>query len=300
MFYRGHVKYLDFLLCRYLKAYMINSETKLYCLFGNPVSGSLSPALQNSAFASEGINAVYMAFKINSIIEGVKAMRELNISGASVTVPFKQEVMKYIDETDPLAEDIGAVNTLLNDNGTVKGFNTDGYGAVKALMKAGMEISGASFLILGNGGAARAVSFALLSQGGKVQIAGRNPLKAGILAGDLSVKYSGVASSSLEELNQSNCRKFDCVINATTAGMFPAADSEPVSADILSSGQMVFDIVYKPDETLFLKHAGMKGCRVLKGFEMLLHQGTAQFEIWTGRPAPEKIMRDAAEKFLVK
>ncbi|MDR3237164.1 MAG: shikimate dehydrogenase [Spirochaetia bacterium] len=277
----------------------ITSKTKLYCIFGNPVAHSLSPVMHNAGFAAAGLDALYCAFEVNEIGRAVEAMRTLGIAGASVTIPFKVDVMKYIDEADILAEDIGAVNTLLNKDGIIKGFNTDGTGACAAITESGMRLESSSALVIGNGGAAKAVAWSLLFNGCGVMLTGRNAERVSALAGELGKKYGGVSVAAA--LTPEYTKNFDIIINTTPVGMEGhSAGSLPAGFDseLLHAGQRVFDIVYKPGKTRLLELASARGCKTIRGFEMLINQGIEQFKIWTGQNPPKDVMREAAEKYL--
>jgi shikimate dehydrogenase len=272
----------------------ITSSTKLYCIIGKPVSQSLSPVMHNRAFQLTGTNAVYCAFEPSGIGEAVAAMRSLNIAGASVTIPFKMEVMDYIDEVDPMAARIGSVNTLVNRNGKITGYNTDGTGARTALEKAGARLAGSSVLLIGNGGSARGIAHALLSAGAGISVTGRNPERISAFAESLSDEARGISVGIAvpEELTADYASGFDIIINTTPLGMEPQINAT------LRKSQYVFDIVYKPDMTRFLTEAQEKGCVLVKGVEMLIHQGARQFEIWTGKAAPVDEMRRIVFEFL--
>ena len=271
----------------------ITSNTKLYCIFGKPVSHSLSPVLHNTGFEAIGMDAVYCAFEPTNIDSAINAMRTLGISGASITIPYKIDVMKHINEIDSLAKDIGSVNTLVNKNGSIIGYNTDGLGACKAMEDAGMKINGSKALIIGNGGSARAIAFSLLSKGCAITISGRNEKHIANLANDLKKKYSDVDYILLDRLDYANTEIYTVIINTTPVGMEPNAHETPIESELLHAGQFVFDIVYKPDETRLLQEAAKKGCKIIKGFEMLLAQGALQFKLWTGHDAPVDEMRKA-------
>lgn len=265
---------------------MYDSKTALYCIFGNPVSHSLSPVMHNAAFKIKKINAVYLAFASESISASVDAMRTLGIKGASVTIPHKIEVMNFIDLIDPLALKISSVNTLKNEKGIISGFNTDGIGALKALQRGGFNPSGSKVLIIGNGGSARAIAFTLLDQGSDVYLTGRNFSNLKSLLADMRKHYNHADIIPPAELSKDRLDDFTAVINTTPIGMTPDTDSTPFRADFFSKRQLVFDIVYNPDETRFLREATAAGCRTVKGLDMLIYQGAEQFKIWTNEEAP--------------
>lgn len=276
----------------------INAATELFCIFGNPVNHSLSPVMHNAAFAASGMNAVYMAFQPAGIRDALAAMRALPITGASITSPFKTAVMDFLDDVDSLALDIGSVNTLHYSRGKLKGYNTDGYGALMALVEAGIGIRGTRFLVIGNGGSARAIAFTLLQAGGEIVIAGRNAERIAALAGDLKEKSSRVDHILLPDLTSASMKGTGVVINTTPAGMEPDTDCIPLEDELILPEHALFDIVYAPHWTRFLLKGKQKGCRVLHGIEMLIYQGAKQFELWTGRRAPADVMRAAVGKHL--
>ncbi len=277
---------------------MINAHTLLYCIFGNPVRHSLSPFIHNLSFREKNLNAVYLAFEPESIGDSVKAIRSLGISGASVTIPFKVDAMEHLDELDPLAENIGSINTIHNTGGRLKGYNTDGYGAVKSLRENGVNIEGSGFLIIGNGGSARSIAFTILQEGGSVMISGRNVEKVGALKRDLMKTGSGVEAVLLENLDELITAKYDVIINTTPIGMHPDLNSIPIDGDLIKRSHTVFDIVYSPEMTRLLKTASEKGCRIIRGLDMLINQGVKQFEIWTGERAPVELIKAELKKLL--
>ena len=278
----------------------INASTALYCIFGNPVKHSLSPAMQNAAFRELGINAVYTAFEAASIKNAIAAMKALNIRGASVTIPFKVQAMKFVDAIDPLAKDIGSINTLVNLNGKIHGYNTDGMGALEALNNNGVQVEKSQVLILGNGGSARAIAFTLLTQKANVTIAGRNEKNILKLANIIKKKYRNITTISLNKIDKEYMSNIDIIINTTPVGMNPNIDKMPMEPALLQKKHTVFDIVYSPHNTKLLKTGKAKGCRIIHGIEMLINQGAKQFEIWTGKKAPLKVMEKAIRKYILK
>jgi shikimate dehydrogenase len=276
----------------------IDSDTLLYCIFGNPVRHSLSPVIHNLSFKNKEINAVYLAFEPESIGDSIKAMRSLGISGASVTIPFKVDAMNYLDELDPLAENIGSINTIHNIRGKLKGYNTDGYGAVTSLRENGVTIEGSGFLIIGNGGSARSIGFTLLQEGGKVVLAGRNRDRIEALRDDLKKTAPEVESVLLDDLDTAIMKNNAVIINTTPIGMHPDTDSLPLREDLIRKEHTVFDIVYSPENTRLLETASVKGCRTVRGLDMLINQGVKQFEIWTGETAPVELIKKELKKLL--
>jgi shikimate dehydrogenase len=274
----------------------INANTKLFCIFGNPVKHSLSPVMQNTAFKAAGLDAVYLAFEIENIKDGISAMRTLNISGASITIPFKNDVIAYLDEIDPLAEEIGSVNTLLNINGKIAGYNTDGFGALNALKNNNVEVDNSKVLLIGNGGSARAIAFTLLQTGADVTIAGRNIEKIISLVNDIKSKGKKTEYILINDISPDLMKDIDIIINTTPIGMTPKINESPIEEKLILNKHIVFDIVYSPDMTKLLQSAKNKKCKIVHGIEMLINQGAKQFELWTGETAPVSLMRSSIKK----
>jgi shikimate dehydrogenase len=263
----------------------INGTTRVYGLLGRPVAHSLSPAMHNAAFRELGLNVVYVAFEVADLAQAVAGLRGLAIPGVSVTIPFKEEIIPMLDELEPKAAKIGAVNTVVNRDGILTGHNTDWLGALAALEEK-TEITGQHVLILGAGGAARAIAFAILEKGGQVAVTDVDRDKALALSRKLWVEV--VAPDYLGEYPA------EVLINATPVGMEPKSGDIPLDPALLGNFRVVMDIVYKPLETRLLQEARTRGCQVIDGLRMLIHQGAAQFELWTGKPAPLEVMARAA------
>ncbi len=268
------------------------AHTKLYCIFGSPVRHSLSPRMHNAAFQFLGIDAVYLAFEPASAKDALAAMRALPIHGASVTIPFKTSILPLLDEVDGLARKTGSVNTLVFGDGRISGHTTDGIGALRALTHNGIPCEGRRVLVLGNGGSARSISFALLEGGARVVIAGRSDSRVRALSADLALHYGGVEQRLLAQIDTHFMQGIDLVINTTPVGMYPDDGAVPMDTSLLSSRHAVMDIVYSPPHTRFLREAALAGCTTIGGIDMLLFQGARQFELWTGLEAPEQIMRN--------
>ncbi|MFP7753963.1 shikimate dehydrogenase [Thermodesulfobacteriota bacterium B35] len=268
----------------------IDGTTKLYGIIGHPVGHSMSPAMHNAAFAATGINGVYVAMDVEDAGRAVTALRELGFVGVSVTVPHKEAVMAHVDEIDPVARRIGAVNTLLfyrhPDDGqvVVRGFNTDWQGANLALAEK-IRLAGSRVLVLGAGGAARAVGFGLVEAGARVVISNRTEARGKDLAESLGCRFT--APDRLHEVEA------DVLVNTTPVGMVPHADGLPIDPDLLPRFSLVMDIVYAPLETRLLREAAAAGCEVIDGLAMLQYQGAVQFKIWTGVRPPVDVMRRA-------
>ncbi len=260
----------------------IESATNLYCIFGNPVQQSLSPLIHNALFDHYNLNSVYLAFKPDNIKNAIDSVRTLDIKGASITIPFKIDVIKNIDEISTDAERIGSVNTLVNLNGTVKGYNTDGYGILQPMIELGINLKDKKVLILGNGGSARSTAFSLIDNGSDVVISGRSDEKIKQLASDLNKIKNSADSINLKFLDKNFMKSIDIIVNTTPIGMTPDDNSTPVDLNLINENHIIFDIVYKPDKTKLLLDAEAKGCTVIKGINMLIYQAMKQFELWTG------------------
>ena len=265
----------------------ISAKTKICLIIGDPVAHSLSPAMHNAGFEALGIDNQFVFLgtkvKIEDVGIVVQSIRKMGIYGLICTIPHKIAIMKHLDKIDETARKIGAVNTVLNQNGKLIGFNTDWLGIVVPLEKI-TSLKGKKVAVIGAGGAARAAVFGLKKQGARVKIFNRTLKKANALA-----KEFGCQGNGLDK--EDEIRNCDIVINTTAVGMHPLENKTPISTKNISSKQIVFDIIYVPFETKFLKEAKKRGATVIHGVEMLLHQGTAQFEIYTGRKAPEEAMR---------
>ncbi|WP_407422185.1 shikimate dehydrogenase [Methanobrevibacter sp.] len=278
----------------------IKGSTNIVGLIGHPVEHSFSPPMHNAAFAELGLDYAYVAFDVNpnnlnSAIEGAKS---LNIKGFNVTIPHKIEVMQYLDELDEVARLIGAVNTI--DFKNLKGYNTDGIGAVRAIEEVS-SIKGKDVVVAGAGGASRAISFYLAKFGAdSITILNRNVNKAQNLASDIlkSDLIGDVGADSILEIG--NCLgDADILVDTTPLGMDPHINDEPIAkADSMHEELVVFDAVYNPNETVLLKEAIGAGAKPVYGIKMLLYQGAESFKIWTGRDAPIDVMQKALNEYL--
>jgi shikimate dehydrogenase len=264
---------------------MIDGQTKIFGILGRPVAHSLSPVMHNAAFRHLGINAVYVAFPVTDLAQAVAGLRGLAIGGVSVTIPFKEEIIPLLDELGPRSTRIGAVNTVINRDGRLIGSNTDWRGAVTAL-RAKISLPGRHVLILGAGGASRAIAYGILQEGGQVTLTDIDAPRAAAMAQDLGAAV--IASDALD-----SCPA-DILVNATPVGMAPDLEGIPIHPELLSRFQVVMDIVYKPLQTRLLREAQARGAASIDGLQMLIHQATAQFELWTGRTAPLEVMARAA------
>jgi len=263
---------------------MIDAATQVFAVFGNPVSHSLSPVMFNRAFSKTGYNGVYVAFQVRAIGEGISAMRSLGIKGASITIPHKVSILDFLDELDPVAESIGAVNTVINHKGRLKGYNSDCLGAVSAL-EAITCLEGKNVAIIGAGGAARAIGFGVKSRGASLTLINRTVSRGEKLAASLGADF--IPISELDSL------PFDILIQTTSIGMAPLIHQSPISEVMLTPSLLVMDIVYAPLKTRLLKDAEATGCRTINGMAMFIHQAAFQFELWTRIPAPLSVMKQS-------
>ena len=270
---------------------IIDQHTALYGVIGNPVRHSLSPILHNAAFSATSLNAVYLAFETGDIEECIKGIRALGIKGASITIPFKTTVMPFLDEIDPLAKRIGAVNTIVNDSGRLKGYNTDALGALKALEE-NVKLAGMTCLIIGAGGAARAIGFMLKEQDVAVSIVNRSRKRGEALAASLGCPFV--------PLDEISGIKGGLLVQTTSVGMYPDIDQCPVPENILENGMVVMDIVYLPAETRLLNLARDRGCVIISGVDMFINQGAEQFRLWTDLDPPFASMRHALKEALLE
>ena len=267
----------------------IDAQTRLYAVFGNPVAHSLSPVMHNCAFKMIGHNGVYVALRVRDIAAAVAAVRCLSIQGVSVTVPHKTAVIPLLDHIDSLALDIGAVNTILNQDGRLWGFNTDAPAAVRAL-KEKTALSGRQIAILGAGGAARAVGFGLDAEKASMVVVNRTESRGKQLAAELDADF--------RRIDDFHPADGTILINTTPVGMWPHIDATPFPAERLHPGMLVMDIIYNPLHSRLLREAAATGCRVVNGVPMFVYQGALQFERWTGKPAPLEMMRQVVNNAL--
>lgn len=278
----------------------IKGSTNIVGLIGHPVEHSFSPPMHNAAFDALNMDYAYVAFDVNpndlkSAIEGAES---LNIKGFNVTIPHKVDVMQYLDELDEVARLIGAVNTI--DFKNLKGYNTDGIGAVKAIEEV-TSIKNKNVVVAGAGGASRAISFYIAKYGAEsLTILNRNEVKAESLASDVSDSglIGEVASDSINAIGN-YMEGADVLIDTTPLGMHPNISDEPiVKADMMDEDLVVFDAVYNPNETVLIKEAIKANAKPVYGIKMLLYQGAESFKIWTGKTAPVDVMEKALRNTL--
>ncbi len=283
---------------------IISGKTRVCGVIGDPIEHTLSPIMHNAAFKALKLDFAFLAFKVKAadVEKAVSGMRALGIHGLNVTMPHKSAVINYLDEVDQAAKAIGSVNTILNKDGRLFGFNTDGVGALQALRENGVEPRGKKVLLLGAGGAARAIAYTLAREADELVILNRTAKQAAELANLLKQTFDRkvVADALSPNAIKDTLQDSDVLINATSVGMKPNANQTPVAFEWLRPDLAVMDIVYNPVETKLAKDAKAAGAKVVSGFEMLIYQGAASFEIWTGHSAPVEVMRHAALNHLLK
>ncbi len=283
---------------------LITGKTRLSGIIGNPIEHTLSPIMHNAAFQSLGLDYVYLPFRVEAaaLKAAVNGLRAVNLAGFNVTIPHKVAIIPLLDDMAPLAEKIGAVNTVVNTKGVLKGYNTDAGGFLRALLAQDVAPEEKKVVILGAGGAARAISFALAERGARLTIINRSVDHAQACVTKIR-EHFGAAPKALS-LNESNLEMAlldaDVVVNTTSLGMSPAISETPMPGGLLRPGMVVFDIVYNPVETRFLKEARNAGAKVIDGLDMLVEQGALAFELWTGEKAPAKIMKQSLVEVLGK
>jgi shikimate dehydrogenase len=281
----------------------VDSKTKYIGLLGYPLGHSISPVMQNAAFESKNINNLYIPVEVKKedLADVVKAMSKMNFAGFNVTIPYKIEVMNYLDEIDDLAKSIGAVNTVVIKDGKLKGYNTDGIGFLRSLEgELSLSVTGKNIFILGSGGAARAISMTLaMNKANRLYICNRTFERAEGLVRDINSKYGNVAISipMLRQKMEEAITDAEILINATSVGTYPNIDEIPIDKELLNGNFAVCDVVYNPKKTKLLQEAEKLGCKTMSGLGMLVHQGAEAFEIWTGVEAPANTMFEAAEAF---
>jgi len=274
----------------------ISPSTQVCAVIGNPIAHSLSPAIHNAAFWELDLDFVYVAYQVEDVKNALSGMRALNnFRGMSVTIPHKTVIIKYMDEITDVDRSIGSINTVINEHGKLLGFGTDGPGALKAIIDAGVEIDGKRVLMLGSGGAARAISFTLAqnTRPDELSILDVNEVMLQQLTADLRtgtdvfIKSELLSDKSLA-LEMENA---DIILHCTPVGMQPNKDASLIPAGLFRPWQVVFDVVYTPLETKLLAEARSCGLKVISGIDMFINQAVLQFERFTGVAAPVEVMR---------
>ncbi len=277
-------------------------DSKIFTLIGDPIEGTLSPVMMNAAFRSLGLNHTYVAVRVPGklLVDAVVGLRAMDVSGLNVTIPHKISVITLLDGLDESAAMVGAVNTIKNRQGKLIGFNTDGEGALRNLESRSVRVKGKKTLLLGSGGAARAIAFSMAKAGAELTIANRTASRATQLAAAIGSRL-GVKVGSMQ-MNRAKLaaavKESDILVNSTSVGMRPNDSKTLVTSDIMHDGLVVYDIVYKPLRTRLLQEAERAGAKTVEGLGMLVHQAALAFEIWTGKKAPVKVMEAAAKSEL--
>ncbi len=290
-----------------LNTYRVHKQdkyTSIYGLIGNPVSHSIGPVIHNALFHEMNFNSVYVPFKVDAVGDFLREFKPLDVQGYSVTIPHKEAVISHLDGIDPISKKIGAVNTIVNKDGQLIGFNTDCEAAIKVLEDVnrderpftpakGASLRGKKVTLIGAGGVARAIAFGLKEREAQITVINRNFERAQSLARDV-----GCLARRFDE---PQAFETDILINATPLGMFPKINDTPTDRGRLKPNMIVFDTIYNPIETKLLQDARMQGCRVASGLMMFAHQAAAQFKLWTDQtPSVETIKAIACEKLAVK
>lgn len=266
---------------------------KSFAVIGDPIDHSLSPNIHSAAFRELNLDCSYIAYRIpkDELEEGIEGLKEIKINGFNVTIPHKIEMMKYLDKIDESCSLIGAVNTVSNENGILKGYNTDMDGFIEPFKKKDLKIEGKKILLIGAGGAARAIVAGIAKEKAKnITIANRTTSKAEELLEFAKLIGLDGNISTIKEAEKT-IKDFDIIINATSIGL--KNEPSPISLEEINENSIVYDIVYMPMNTDFIKKAKEKGAIVIFGYEMLLGQATRAFEIWHGREAPYNAMKRA-------
>jgi shikimate dehydrogenase len=274
----------------------ISGRSLVYGLIGDPVDHSMSPTIQNTAFRSAGLDAVYVAWRVTSsgLRSAVHGLRALDVRGFNVTTPHKTAITRHLDHLESFASRIQSVNTVTNERGKFTGFNTDGVGALRSLEEDGASLEGESVLLIGAGGAARAVAYALVERECSLTLMNRTLAKARRLAKRLQREFgANVACAQLSSRNlHTLLGEAQVVINASSMGMNGKSDV-PIKPTWLKPEHYVFELVYRPLQTRLLQYAALAGARTISGLDMLVNQGACSFTLWTGKKAPLAQMRQA-------
>lgn len=282
----------------------MDAGTKSYCIIGNPVGHSFSPVMHNAAFRALSLNAVYIAHSVNQddLEKALGGIRALGYSGASVTIPFKEKIIPFLDQLTDIARDIGSVNTLFWKDGKLTGDNTDAPGFYKAL-SAAVAVKKKNIAVFGSGGSARAVLFGLAYYGDpdRIFIVARNADRASDLKRNAETVFSRESRAlRIETVPPAAWKDIagetDIIVNTTPVGMVPDSRSSVLAKDDIPEDAMVMDLVYRPHRTALITNALARNCKVAYGIDMLLYQGAEQFKIWTGKKAPLEVMKRALQK----
>ena len=283
---------------------VITGTTKVCAIIGDPIEHTMSPVIHNAAFKRLGLDYVFVAFRVKKeeLGEAIKGVRALNLRGLSVTIPHKVAIIPFLDELDPLAEKVGAVSVVVNDDGILKGYNTDGTGFLQSMLERGVNPNGKRIVVLGAGGASRSISFILAEKGANLTILNRQ-LEfdwATELARRISHAFSRETEARVlnEETLTLALEEADILVNTTSVGMSPDVDGTLVPRRLLRPDLVVMDAIFNPIKTKLLREAEEAGARTIDGLNMLVWQGIQVFEMWTGLEAPLELMRQEATRVL--
>jgi shikimate dehydrogenase len=285
-------------------SWTITAKTKITGIMGNPVDHSTTPVVYNATYQYSGVDFVHVAYQVDNdqVQEAVKSIRALNLKGMVVTMPHKRAVIPFVDEIDPMAKNIGAVQSIINENGKLVGYNFDAPGFMLPLKESGLQMDKKNIVLLGAGGAARAVSFALADQGANIVILNRKEELSWAI--ELSENISSLYGREVPalELNDDNLGKYleqaDSLVNATSVGFGPDSQDTPVPAKLLKKDLLVYDIVFSPLKTRLLVEAEEKGCKIIPGMYMTAGTAILFFEKITGCKAPEDFMTNKVRDVL--
>ncbi len=284
----------------------ISGKTKICGLIGDPVEHTMSPVMHNAAFDKLSLDYAYLPFRVKpeELPQAVSGLKALNATGFNVTIPHKVAVIPLLDELDPLAEKIGAVNTVVNDNGVLKGYNTDASGFLQALLEREVEPKSMNIVLLGAGGAARAIAYILSEWNARLTILNRREELDWAKAIAANIRKDLGKDIEVFELLPAHLaaalEPADILVNATSVGMSPNSGISPVPAQLMKSGLVVVDIVYNPVRTKLLQDAAAAGAVTVEGLDMLVWQGALAFEKWTGKKPPFDLMKEVALSELEK
>jgi len=272
----------------------ITGKTGLYALIGNPVEHSLSPLMHNAAFRNLSLDSVYVALRVSryDLEKAISGIRSLGILGFNVTIPYKTDILSFLDDVDKMAVEIGSINTVVCKKDKLIGYNTDGEGALKTLVEGGADPEGKKIVLLGAGGAAKSIAYYIAPLASSLIIMNRTKSKAVELCSSIKNLFStSVKGKKLTTRNLHNeLSNTEILINATSVGMYPNSDLTLVTRGLIRTEMTVFDIVYTPLETSLLCEAKRAGANTINGIKMLVYQGAKAFELWTNRKAPIDVM----------
>jgi len=283
---------------------VISGKTQVCGLIGDPVEHSMSPVMHNASYQKLGLDYIYLPFRVKkeNLSRAISGMQALNIRGLNITIPHKAAVLPFLNKVDALALKIGAVNTIVNDRGVLTGYNTDAEGFLNALHERRVSVDRKKAVIIGAGGAARAIAFALMDKGTNVYIHNRSQERAKVLAGELIDTFNRrVEIFPLEkDYLLKSLKSVDLLINTTSVGMSPEINDTPIPTELLKPGLVIFDVVYNPLRTRLLIDGEAAGAMTISGIEMLVFQGAVAFEKFTGQKAPVALMKEKAIQQLEK